>query len=187
MRSRFLVALVAGLTTLSPATVLRTAAPAAAVLPVSTADLCGGVTFHPGAVPNYTVTGMSGIVTSLSGNPVDGFAFTFDNPFPDGANYNFSLQLYGFDGSPLYYAPSDTQGGLAIMTGSQPGYQLFGTQGSVWTEIPQEFQGQTGSVKLMVNVTSADGRMGTNGWASGASGASGTAPAETSDGSSSGC
>jgi hypothetical protein len=166
MQRRFLVALLAALTTLSPAALLENAAPASAVLPVTTADPCGGFTFHPGAIPNYNVTGINGAVTSFSGNPADGFEFTFDNPFPDGANYNYQVELYG-DNGPLYYAKTDSQNGLVILTSSSPSASdtLIGSQGGVWFSIPQEFLTSMTHLQLTLTLTSLDGHSATNGWA----------------------
>jgi hypothetical protein len=179
MRPRFSVITLAAILTFSPALVLQNVAPAGAAHPVTTADACGGITFIPGVAPNYNATGMNGVVTSLSGNPIDGFAFTFNNPYIDGALYNFTFQLYGFDGTPLYFAPSDAQGGLAIISGS---YTLVSLQGSVWFGIPLEFQGQMGSVKLSITVSSLNGQLATNGWASAKA-----PPGTLADGGSPGC
>ena len=173
MKLRSFVITLVNVSTLSAAILFQNIAPAAAVLPVTPANPCGGYTFNPGAIPNYTVTGMNGVVTSLSGNPVDGFTFTFNNPFPDGALYTYTLQLYGLDGSPLYYAPADVQGGLAIISSNSA---LFGPQGMVWFQVPLEFQGQMSSAKLVVDLNSIGGNMAALGWASAKAPAAGPPP-----------
>lgn len=91
----------------------------------------------------FVLDRLQGVVTSFSGSPADGFDFTFDNPFSDGANYTYTYELYDANGSPMTTITSSAQ--------------LFGPSGDVWFAIPSQYQASLGSIMVMITVNQLGG------------------------------